>query len=152
MSFEQIEIWHYLIVAAFFFFIIEVFVPGFIAGSVGIGFLFAAVGSYFGFAEEWQIVLFAVGMAVSFFTIKPVILRLMNKTSEQKTNVDAMIGRQAIVTETIDFKKNSGRVKLDGDDWKAISAEHELIEVGQLVTVTEINSIVLTVKREVEES
>ena len=40
----------------------------------------------------------------------------------------------------------SGRVAIDGDDWKAVSEEGILIEKGKEVVVVAIDSIVLTVK------
>ena len=58
-----------------------------------------------------------------------------------------MIGRRAIVTERIEGERRPGRVKVDGDDWKAVSLESEPVEVGDAVEITAINSVILTVKK-----
>lgn len=57
-----------------------------------------------------------------------------------------MAGRMGIVTETIDIKKNTGRVQLDGDDWKAKSENGEIILEGTSVEIIKTESILLIVK------
>jgi len=69
------------------------------------------------------------------------------KGQEVKTNADALVGRRAIVTERIEGELHPGRVKIDGDDWKAVCESAEPIEVGAAVEVTAINSVILTVKK-----
>ena len=58
-----------------------------------------------------------------------------------------MIGRSAIVVEMIDNKRGKGRVKIDGDIWKAISLDDSIIEVNEKVVIIQIDSIVLIVKK-----
>ena len=58
-----------------------------------------------------------------------------------------MIGKTAVVIEEINEKHGTGLVKLDGDIWKAKTAEeNSIIEVNSKVEILNINSIVLTVK------
>ncbi len=147
MSLEQIELWHYLVVGAFAFFILEVFTAGFFAGSVGVGFLFSAVVAFFGGSYEWQIAFFAFGVALSFFTIKPIMKKVMHKDSNVKTNCDALVGQKAKVIEEINPLAGTGRVKVDGDDWKAKSLDDSVIELGTLVEITKLESIVVIVKK-----
>ncbi len=40
-----------------------------------------------------------------------------------ETNVDALIGKTGIVTENGSCNEHRGRVKVGGDDWKAVSAD-----------------------------
>ncbi len=147
MSLEQIELWHYLMAGAFVFFILEVFTAGFFAGSVGVGFLFSAVVAFFGGSYEWQIGFFALGVALSFFTIKPIMKKMMHKESNVKTNFDALVGRKAKVIEEINALSETGRVKVDGDDWKAKSLDDSVIEVGTMVEIVKLESIVVIVKK-----
>lgn len=74
------------------------------------------------------------------------ILRHENAPHPAKaTNADAMIGRTATVIKTI-APGTPGRVKLDGDNWQAVSANPEAtFEPGAVVTVRAVNSIILTV-------
>ena len=64
-----------------------------------------------------------------------------------KTNADALVGRRAIVTERIEGELHPGRVKVDGDDWKAVSLDAEPVEVGDAVEIAAINSVIVNVKK-----
>jgi len=136
------ETWHILIAIGIIAFIAEIFTAGFISGAVGIGLIFAAIGNYFGLEVKWQILLFAFGVALTYFLIRPII----NRKDKVKTNQDALINKNGTVTEEIHPIKNTGRIKIDGDDWKAKSLNNEIIQIGTIVTVVEIESIVLIVK------
>jgi membrane protein implicated in regulation of membrane protease activity len=63
-----------------------------------------------------------------------------------KTNTDALINRDAKVVEEINPDKNTGRVSIDGDLWRAKSSSGELIEQNKQVIVISIESTIVTVK------
>ena len=65
----------------------------------------------------------------------------------RKSGVDALIGRVGVVSETIDSAANTGRVSIDGDDWKAVATGDCVIVKGEQVEVLEVNSVVLTVRK-----
>ena len=140
------EVWQILVTIGIVAFIVEIFTSGFISGSVGIGFLFSAVGNYSGLDTTWQILLFALGVALTYFLIRPVILKYGYRKSNIKTNRDALLDKKGIVTQEINSEKNTGRVSIDGDDWKARSENDEIIKQGTTVKVVSIDSIVLIVK------
>jgi membrane protein implicated in regulation of membrane protease activity len=140
------ETWHILLTLGVIAFIAEIFTAGFISGAIGIGFIVAAIGNLIGLGTEWQLLFFAFGVAVTYFLIRPIMTKYGYRKSNVKTNQDALINRNGTVTEEINNLKNSGRIKIDGDDWKARSLNNELIQVGTIVTVVEIESIVLIVK------
>ena len=96
----------------------------------------------------WQVALFALGAFLAFIFIRPFVLKLMNKNAgtKVKTNMDNVIGRKAVVTEKIE-SDGYGRVKIDGDDWKARMEDDSEAEVGEKVTVVSYESIILTVKK-----
>jgi membrane protein implicated in regulation of membrane protease activity len=52
------------------------------------------------------------------------------------TNVDALIGRRAVVVQPVD--EHGGQVRLDGDVWTARTVSSETISPGASVTVVEI--------------
>lgn len=140
------EAWSILVTIGIIAFIAEIFTASFIAGSVGIGFFFAALGNYIGLETKWQILLFALGVALTYFLIRPIIIKYGYGKNDAKTNRDALIGKRGKVTEEINPIKNTGRVSVDGDDWKAITKNNDIIEVGKIVTITEIDSIILLVE------
>lgn len=142
------EVWHVWVIIALIFVIVEIFTTGFAVMCISVGCLFGAVASSMDFELKWQLLAFAVGTALAFLTIRPIVCKLLyRKTNEVKTNVDALIGRRALVTERIDGELHPGRVKVDGDDWKAISSETTPLEVGEPVEIIAINSVILTVKK-----
>jgi len=140
------EPWHILVTIAIIAFIIEIFTAGFISGSVGIGFLFAAIGNYLGLETRWQILLFAFGVTLTYFLIRPIINKYGYGNNKIKTNRDALIDKTGTVTQEINPLKNTGRVSIDGDDWKASTTKNEIIKVGTTVKVVAIDSIILFVE------
>jgi membrane protein implicated in regulation of membrane protease activity len=127
-------------------FIVEIFTPGFFAASIGIGAFFAAVASMFTDVIEYQMIAMAAGSLLAFFAIRPIWLKYLSRTKDVKTNAEALIGRVGVVSEDINADNNSGRVAIDGDDWKATSEDGSAIEAGSHVEVIKRDSIILTVK------
>ena len=69
-----------------------------------------------------------------------------NKAAATQSNMDALRGRAAVVTESIADGK-LGRVKVDGDRWQASSAQQgECFAVGDRVEIVDYDSIVVKVK------
>lgn len=142
------EIWHIWVIIALIFVIIEIFTSGFAVMCISIGALFGAIASALDWEFKWQILVFAIGTIIALLTIRPLVYKVFyNKTQEIKTNAEAIIGRRAITTERIEGELHPGRVKVDGDEWKAISLETAPIEVGEAVEITALNSIIVTVKK-----
>lgn len=143
----MIQPWHIWIIAALVFFIIEIFTSGFAVACFTAGALAAAVGAAFSLSLWWQIVLFALFSFFAFVFIRPLILKLFFKEkAEKKTNADALVGKRGKVSSDIDPRTGSGRVAIDGDDWKAVSVDGGFIPKGTAVEVVSIDSIILTVK------
>lgn len=143
------EIWQIWIIAALVLFIVEIFTSGFAIACLSVGCLLAAVGSAFELSLAWQFGFFALGSFLAFIFIRPLVLKLMNKNTNNNnvmTNMDNLIGRKAVVSEKIE-SDGYGRVKIDGDDWKARMEDDKEAEVGEKVTIVSHESIVLTVKK-----
>ena len=64
-----------------------------------------------------------------------------------KTNIDTIIGKSGIVHEPVSVG-NDGLVKVDSEYWKARS--DEIITEGELVTVTAIKGVTVTVRKKAE--
>lgn len=142
------EIWHYWIIAALLLFIVEIMTSGFAIACLSVGCLLASIASAFELTLAWQIGFFALGSFMAFIFIRPLVLKLMNKNSNNNitTNTDNLIGRKAVVTEKIE-NDGFGRVKIDGDDWKARMEDDSEAEVGEKVTIVSQESVILTVKK-----
>ena len=141
----EFEVWHYWIIAAFTFFVLEVFIPGFILGSMGLGSILAALSAALGLPMWVDILLATIGFFSGILLLKP-MLKKFEKPSNVKTNADGLIGRVGKVIETIDLASGTGVVRIDGDDWKAVSVDFSIVEKNTVVEVTALESIVLSVR------
>lgn len=142
---EYYQIW---LIAAIALVIIELLTAGFGVICFAIGALFSALVAYFTPNIFWQLLVFAVVSMAAFFFLRPVFIKLLDKkTKDVKTNADALIGRVVFVSETIDPEMNTGRVAVDGDDWKAVSDDGSVINKGEKVEILSRDSIILTVKK-----
>jgi len=61
------------------------------------------------------------------------------------TNSELNVGKSAVTIEEIDNARGTGRIKLDGVDWRAVSADNSVIAKDTVVTVTEVQSAKLVV-------
>ncbi len=140
------EIWHYWTIAALLLFIIELFTQGFAVICIAIGAAGGAVASAFDLSFELQLVVFAIVTLFAIVAVRPVLKHTFQPDGEKMaTNANAMIGRRGKVVVTIEGE--DGRVMIDGVDWKAESESGEVIELGAMVEVVAIDSVILTVKR-----
>lgn len=65
----------------------------------------------------------------------------------QKTNADQVIGKTALVKETIDNTRETGRVSVLGLDWSARCVNNTVIPAGETVTVKAISGVKLIVEK-----
>lgn len=91
-----------------------------------------------------QVIIFFVLAFLLFVFTRPLVKRRVH-IDVTPTNAQAVIGKNAIVTKTIEpFKM--GEVKVDGSFWSAIShQEDEIIFQGDIVKVLEIKGVKLVV-------
>ena len=142
---QSYQIW---LVVAIILVIIEICTAGFGSICFAIGAAFSALAAGLGLSLTWQIVIFAVISLLTFIFLRPVAMRFLNKRSKDvKTNADALVGRKGIVSERIDAAQHTGRVAIDGDDWKAVTEDGSVIEKGAEVEIIKLDSIILTVKQ-----
>ena len=87
-----------------------------------------------------QSTIFALLGILLLLVTRPIVAKL-----KSKTNLDRIIGEEAIVTEDI-TKNNVGEVKVDGKRWSAISKNKCL--KGDTVKVLRIDGVKLIVKKE----
>jgi membrane protein implicated in regulation of membrane protease activity len=88
-------------------------------------------------ADFWlQIVVFCVVSLLMIAFVRPIALKHLRKgPSDQRTNIDRLIGESALVMETV--SSSAGLVKIGGDVWSARS-ENGVLPAGQRVVVSAI--------------
>ena len=109
------------------------------------GFVAAAASPFTSFYV--QLALFAVVSVACLFTVRPIVLRWFHKNdSDRLSNADALLGREGRVRDAIEAG-GFGYVAIDGDVWKAKSADNAAIPEGTTVKVVDRKSTILTVEK-----
>ena len=95
----------------------------------------------------WQGATFLIVTAIAFFIIH-YWLRLRKTYDEKhhKTNIDALVGQQAIVTQAIE-QNGTGYVKIRGETWLARSVDNQQIESNSMVQVVATRGAHVIVKK-----
>lgn len=98
------------------------------------------------FIEDIAIVstIFAILGIVLLIITRPIVNKLKSKDNV-KTNLDRIIGEDAIVTQDI-VKNEVGEVKVDGKRWSAISKN--ICLKGDIVKILRIDGVKLVVEKE----
>ena len=92
-------------------------------------------------APLWlQIILFVVISAALLLALRPLARKYFTPRLT-KTNVDAVVGAEGLVTERIDNLSATGRVKLGGAEWSARSTSGEALEVGTRIRVDRVEGV-----------
>ena len=92
-----------------------------------------------------QIILFLIASGLSLALVRPLTRRYFTAKA-QSTNLDRLIGTDAVVTETIDNLAATGQIKASGQVWTARSSSDEAIPVGTTVTVLRIEGVKMIVQ------
>lgn len=94
-----------------------------------------------------QLGIFAISSLLALFLIQHTLKRFMSKhpQDELRTNVDAMLGREAVVTEAIGAAAR-GAVKLGGERWAALAANGAALPVGTVVVIRQVGGASVVVE------
>lgn len=142
------DIWLYWVIFALILFIIEMFTAGFAVICLSIGAGGAAIAAATDATLEVQLLTFAIVSLVALAGVRPLLKRLFYRDGEKvATNSSAMVGKHGIVCSDVDGDDESGRVIIEGVDWRAKSLDGDTIPKGTKVVVVAIDSVVLTIKK-----
>ena len=133
------------IVVAIFFFLTEVFTAGIVLLCFGIGALGAALVAFLGAGLAWQILAFIVVSAVVVLLARPFADRI-SRPGVQQIAGNRMIGKWAVVLQTVDPIANTGMVRLESERWRAESLDGDQLEVGEVVKVLGVDGVRLQVR------
>jgi membrane protein implicated in regulation of membrane protease activity len=123
----------------------ELLVTAAVLGSVGLAAFGAGIVAALGASSELQWASFSVFTLLSLLVVRPFAKRhLIAQPVEQRTNVNALVGLEALVTERVD--RDSGQVKVGGEIWSARSAApQDVFETGDRVVVESVHRTILHV-------
>ena len=87
-----------------------------------------------------------VSLILLIFT-RPVAVKYLN-VNRTRTNAESLIGKEAVVTQTIENLKNQGQVIVGGIEWTARTGDNEtVIEKDTVVEIERIEGVKLIVKK-----
>jgi membrane protein implicated in regulation of membrane protease activity len=141
--------WSLWLTAFLAFAVIEMITLDLFFIMLGGGALAALVADFAG-ADLWlQIVVFCVVSLLMIAFVRPVALSHLKKgPAEQRTNVDRLIGEQALVMEAV--SSTGGLVKIGGDVWSARSAG-AVLPAGHKAVVSAIDGATAVVSAPAEQ-
>ena len=91
-----------------------------------------------------QCVLFALVALLLLFFTRPIALKILH-TKRENTNADSLIGKKAVVLQTI-TEWEKGQVKINGAVWTAASVDGAVIPAGNECIIEKIEGVTLIVK------
>jgi membrane protein implicated in regulation of membrane protease activity len=141
----KLEIWWIWMAMAALFIIGEIFTAGFFLFWFGVGAAVAGVLALLGAGAGWQWGSFIIVTAV-LFAVSRRIAEKFTKKQPKGVGADRFIGKECVVLEEIDNAKNTGRVRLKKEYWRADSETGEIIPEGTRVEVTRLDGTHLVVK------
>ena len=141
--------WIWFALAAIFI-IIEVFTAGFFILWFGVGAAVAGVLALLGLGPAWQWGVFVVVSAALFAGSRRFAERF-SKKQPPGIGADRLIGKRGIVFEAIDNVGNTGRVRIDNEEWRANGDADEAIPEGARVEVVRLEGTHLVVRTLKEE-
>ncbi len=124
--------------------IIEIFTPGFLFLSFGIGAILTGLIALIIPSITFQILAFAVITFIVFILSRKFSKKFISSSYEE-TNVKALIGKTGKVTEKIPANEK-GYVKIGGEEWAAVSKDKTDIPKDTRIKVNDIdgNKVIVT--------
>ncbi len=138
-------IWIIWFVFAAIFIVGEILTAGFFLLWFGIGAAIAGVLAILGFNAGWQWGAFIV-VSGTLFAISRRFAERFTKKQPPGIGADRFIGEVGVVLEEIDNIKNTGRVRIEKEEWRADSATGEIIKEGEKVKVVRMDGTHVVVK------
>jgi membrane protein implicated in regulation of membrane protease activity len=130
--------------------VIEIFDPAFFFLSLGIAAILTGLMSWFiqSTPVALQIVIFVIFSFIAFLSMRKLGKKLLANPGSE-TNIFALKGKPGVVIKTIP-PEAKGYVKIESEEWSAISENNLEISEGTKITVTGIegNKLIVQVRQE----
>lgn len=128
--------------------IIEIFTPGFLFLSFGVGAILTGLAALIIPSIVFQILTFAVITLIVFLLSRKFSKKLISADYED-TNVKALVGKTGKVTQKIPANEK-GYVKIGGEEWAAVAKDNGEIAKDVQVTINDIegNKVIVTLIEE----
>lgn len=137
--------WAGWLIVAGICFVIEIYTIGFFVFWFGIGALITMLSSFFISSIYIQAMIFVISSSLLLLFTKPLSKKFIKENQTTSTNVYSIIGKDALVIESIDSINGEGKIKVNGEIWSAISDTN--IEKDTKVKVLSINGVKAKVEK-----
>ena len=112
-------------------------------GSIG-----AFLAAYAGLGLNVQLGVFIALSIGALLLLRPLSMKLMKRNGKTKTNVNALIGREVLITKRVDNRVSEGEGKINGLVWLVRSTDDDtVIEDGEIAVVDRVEGVKLIVKK-----
>ena len=139
------ELWRWVWVAvAMVMGLGEIFTAGFFLAPFAIGGVLAAIAAWLDFPGGVQWVLFFAGTGASMLVLRRFMGR-QDSPDDLPVGSYRYVGMEARVIEDIDLVENTGRVRVESDEWRAVTDTGSVKE-GSLVRVIAVRGTKLLVE------
>lgn len=146
----EFEIWWIWMGVAALFIVGEIFTQGFFLFWFGIGAAVAGILAILGLGVGWQLAAFVV-VSGGLFVVSRRFAERISKKQPPGIGADRFVGLEGVVLEEIDNVKNTGRVRVQKDEWRADSETGDTIPEGECIVVTRLDGAHMVVKIKKEE-
>ena len=126
-------------------FVGEVFTMEFSLACLGLGLLGGSLMAWLGCGIWAQVLVFAAVSAVAWVGVRPFALKhCYGRSPLVKTPAEDVIGKEAVVQTAVNPTDGTGRVRVEGESWKATAAEP--LQAGTVCVVEKLDGVTLTVR------
>lgn len=96
----------------------------------------------------YQVLIFVLLSAALLLATRPLVKKFLGQKKGNETNLDRLIGQEAVVVEDINNTIGVGRVKIQGNSWSARSADGSEIPANTTVVFERIegNKAIVSIK------
>ena len=115
------SMWAFWLIASGVFFIVEILTVGFLVFWLGVAALLAMITSFITTNVAVQTAVFVIASAILIPCTRKLSEKISKKTQTLPTNVYRIIGKEGVVLEDIKALEYTGKVKVSGQIWSAIS-------------------------------
>ena len=143
---SAIFFWGWLILALIFF-VGELLTAGFFLVAFGIGAALAAVAAFAGLDILWQLGIFVVVSAIAVFSLRRFADSVSPTRQRAQVGIDRVLGKKAVVIESINALNGTGIVRVDAEEWRALPEDRtQIIPEKSTVEVLEVDGTRLVVR------
>ncbi len=149
----QLVVW---IVVAVALFALEATTIAFVALYFGVGALAAALAAALGTPLAVQALVFAAVSVLALVSTRRFVMGSLQRGPVVRSNVNALVGRQGVVTVPITQSAGRGQIRVGGEFWTARPYMPDCADIGEgepveVLSVEGVTALVLPVNRALTE-